>query len=341
MSFSQEKRTKMMMRVHFLLTHGKKVAEICKILKISKQTAYKYEKELTQKKLLEKTGTGYASPKTMHKLTIDVGGADEIEIWEEWVSEFFAAQAKNVKKILYYAFAEMFNNVISHSGSQTAEIEISEDFSSFGVKISDFGVGAFRKIQEEKGLKYLRQALLELVKGKCTTAPSEHSGEGIFFTSKLVDTFSLFANGLNYKVNSFAENDFLTEEAVRVNPGTIVFMEIEKATEREPAEIFAHYTEENDLTFSKTVVPVIYLINRKNNDTMTLVSRSQAKRLLEGADKFKAVVLDFAGISEIGQGFADEAFRVYQNLHPTVRIDYINANENIERMIRHVIGNKK
>jgi len=56
------------------------------------------------------------------------------------------------------------------------------------------------------------------------------------------------------------------------------------------------------------------------------ISRSQAKRLLMGLEKFKQVVLDFKGVSSVGQAFVDEVFRVFQNEHPDIAIQYFNAN---------------
>jgi hypothetical protein len=49
-----------------------------------------------------------------------------------------------------------------------------------------------------------------------------------------------------------------------------------------------------------------------------LVSRSQAKRLTMRFERFRHVILDFDGVSEIGQAFADEVFRVFQNAHPSI-----------------------
>ncbi len=33
-------------------------------------------------------------------------------------------------------------------------------------------------------------------------------------------------------------------------------------------------------------------------------------------ERFQTVVLDFTGVEEIGQDFADEVFRVFQRAHP-------------------------
>jgi hypothetical protein len=63
------------------------------------------------------------------------------------------------------------------------------------------------------------------------------------------------------------------------------------------------------------------------------VSRSQARRLVMGLEKFKHVVLDFKGISTVGQGFVDEVFRVFQSKYPKIKIEYTNANDNVRFMI--------
>jgi 23S rRNA pseudoU1915 N3-methylase RlmH len=67
-----------------------------------------------------------------------------------------------------------------------------------------------------------------------------------------------------------------------------------------------------------------------------LVSRSQAKRVLAGIDRFKVAALDFTGVDWIGQGFADEIFRVYQNAHPEIKILVEGANPEVKAMIQRV-----
>jgi hypothetical protein len=70
-----------------------------------------------------------------------------------------------------------------------------------------------------------------------------------------------------------------------------------------------------------------------------LVSRSQARRLLARVERFSEVELDFRSITEIGQAFADEIFRVWKREHPNVNIIQKNASEDVERMIRHAMAN--
>jgi len=65
------------------------------------------------------------------------------------------------------------------------------------------------------------------------------------------------------------------------------------------------------------------------------VSRSQARRIVTGLDKFGSIELDFEGIQTVGQGFADEIFRVWHLQHPSIRIIARNAGETVLFMIRH------
>ncbi len=64
-----------------------------------------------------------------------------------------------------------------------------------------------------------------------------------------------------------------------------------------------------------------------------LISRSEAKRLLHGLEKFREVVLDFTGVEMVGQGFADEVFRVWQREHPEVRLLPVHMSEPVAFMV--------
>ena len=83
-----------------------------------------------------------------------------------------------------------------------------------------------------------------------------------------------------------------------------------------------------DFDFSKTLVPM--KLARLGQEQ--LISRSQAKRLVARFDYFKTVTLDFEGIEEIGQAFADELFRVYRLAHPTIELEPINMTRQVEQM---------
>ena len=63
------------------------------------------------------------------------------------------------------------------------------------------------------------------------------------------------------------------------------------------------------------------------------ISRLQAKRVLQGAQKFFRVVLDFQGIPTVGQAFVDEVFRMFLSSHPDIDIASIHANQDVQFMI--------
>ena len=71
-----------------------------------------------------------------------------------------------------------------------------------------------------------------------------------------------------------------------------------------------------------------------------MVSRSLARRILSNIDKFKVVFLDFEIIETIGQGFADEIFRVFKNKHPEISVIPLNTNEEIDFMIKRATNTK-
>jgi hypothetical protein len=67
------------------------------------------------------------------------------------------------------------------------------------------------------------------------------------------------------------------------------------------------------------------------------ISRSEAKRLLHGLDRFQEVVLDFKGVKEVGQGFADEVFRVWPSTHPGVAIRPEQMATPVEFMVKRAL----
>ncbi len=66
------------------------------------------------------------------------------------------------------------------------------------------------------------------------------------------------------------------------------------------------------------------------------ISRSEAKRLLVNLDKFREVELDFKSVKQLGQGFADEVFRIFVEKNPQLIINTSNTNPAIQAMINHV-----
>ena len=68
------------------------------------------------------------------------------------------------------------------------------------------------------------------------------------------------------------------------------------------------------------------------------MSRSQARRLVSGLERFREVVLDFRGVELVGQGFADEVFRVWARQHPEVALIPTAMNEAVAFMVERAIA---
>ena len=92
---------------------------------------------------------------------------------------------------------------------------------------------------------------------------------------------------------------------------------------------------DEEIGFAKTIVAVA--LSADINDPH--ISRSQAKRLLMGLEKFKSIVLDFKGVPSVGPAFVDEIFRVFKNEHPNIKIHYFNQSKEVEIMIKRVRAN--
>ena len=262
-----------------------------------------------------------------------IEGTDEDTVWRKEVAPLLAPLPRGAREIWQYGFTEMLNNAIDHSSGTWVRIMVARTAVDVYIKLLDNGEGIFRKIARELRLDDERHAVLELAKGKLTTDPENHTGEGIFFTSRLFDEFNLLSRNVFFSHDSATREDWIQEtRAVSGGaefPGTLVVLELNNDTTRSTKQVFDEYTEDGDYGFSKTVVPVSLV--RYGDEA--LISRSQAKRLLARFDRFKKVILDFEGVEQIGQAFADEVFRVFAKAHPNVEIVPFNTNPDVDAMI--------
>jgi len=253
--------------------------------------------------------------------------AREHEILDADILPLISELPNNVQSIWSTAFTEMFNNIIDHSSAHSATVEFKKTAVYSEMTIHDNGVGIFKKIQAALKLPDERSAIVELSKGKFTTDPSRHSGEGVFFTSKMFDRFEIISSGLLFSGKPDTVPPKVRDE---FKDGTTVWMRLDNDSSRRPKDVYDKFTEE--FAFTKTAVP----IRLAQVGASGLVSRSQAKRILAGFDRFKVVSLDFEGVEWIGQGFADEIFRVYALAHPETKIMVQGANPAVQAMIDHV-----
>lgn len=258
-----------------------------------------------------------------------IPGLAEDIIWRDQVKAVLGNMPENVINIWHYGFTEMFNNAIDHSAGSEIIVRVKKTATSTEMLIDDNGVGIFKKIQTTLNLLDERHALLELSKGKLTTDPKRHSGEGIFFTSRVFDSYDILSGGVHFAHEFEDPEDWILERDQFEN-GTWVWMKLHNHTARSVKKIFDQYAPAGDnYGFNKTVVPV----NLARYGSDQLISRSQAKRLLARVELFKIVVFDFTNVDSVGQAFADEIFRVFAIQHPEVELMSIQANTEVKRMI--------
>jgi hypothetical protein len=253
---------------------------------------------------------------------------EEDVVWREDILPFLGQMPGNVVDIWRYGFTEMFNNAIDHSNAAHVSVQFTKTATATEICVYDNGVGIFKKIQSALGLLDERHAVLELSKGKLTTDPKNHTGEGIFFASRMFDQYRILASGVYFSHQHGDEMDWVLERQTP-GTGTAVFMRLNNHTARTTSKVYSQFQSGDDLGFTKTVVPV--RLAQYGDDK--LVSRSQAKRLLVRVDRFKTVLLDFAEVTSIGQAFADEIFRVFRNNHPEIELYAINASTDVQEIV--------
>jgi biotin operon repressor len=253
---------------------------------------------------------------------------EEDVVWDADIKPLVADLLDNVRDIWVYGFTEMLNNAIDHSAGSEVVIQVEKTAIDTEIIIGDDGEGIFKKIQKELHLHDERHAVLELAKGKLTTDPDRHSGQGIFFTSRMFDKFTILSGNVYFSHEFHQAEDWIFEHH-KSQSGTTVFMKLNNNTSRTSKQIFDNFSSGDDYAFTKTIVPV----RLAQYGAERLVSRSQAKRLLAGVDKFKVVIFDFSGVEAIGQAFADEVFRVFKKQHPDMQIMSLNTRTEVAQMI--------
>jgi len=255
----------------------------------------------------------------------------EDKVWREHLRPRLEGVPPNVLSICQYGFTEMVNNAIDHSQGTLLSISLKHTPAIIELGIADNGVGIFNKIQKALNLDDPLHAILELSKGKLTTDPGHHTGEGIFFTSRMFDDFRILSGNLFFNYVETA-GDWLLEDQKELLQGTLITLKISPHSTRTTQRVFNRYASGEDYGFTKTHVPVSLARYGDEN----LISRSQAKRLLTRFERFKEIILDFKGVDTIGQAFADEIFRVFQNQNPKIHLTPINTHDQIEKMISRV-----
>jgi len=322
-------------------------ADLARRLKTSRQAVHLHLKELVLGGRVVKTGMtrgavyalatdrSRSSAAVCFSKTYSLADLAEDEVFQEASRRIQLARAlpANVRDIVQFGFTEMLNNAIEHSRAATCNVEIRLDPYECRFIVRDPGIGLFHSIASRFGLPDENAAVGELLKGKVTTMAERHSGEGIFFTSRAGDAVH-FRSHRSELVFDGRTRDVVVKER-RFLRGTEVRFEISRRSRRRLEALFEEFAPADlDYRFEKTRV-LVKLFQRN------YVSRSEARRMLARLHKFRSVELDFRDVRSLGQGFADEVFRVYRLAHPEVEIRAVHVRAAVGPVIRHVIDNAK
>ena len=340
MSLSKEKReqAKLYLLEQIDARNPDYIAKTAANFGLTIQSVYRYLRELSENGTIEKVGKTWRLHKETYQVCIPT--ADLQRYGDLYLSNLFREYhidklPKNAVEIWDFCLGEMTNNVIDHSESEETLAILLYDQLNTSVILADDGVGLFKKIMEHFHLASLDEAVAALFLGKLTTDEQNHSGEGIFFTSRLMDRFAAVSDGKVFAHSNFedtihdldANNEYISW---RSWTGTIIEMSLSNSTSKIAREIFDEFADV-DGGFTRTTIALRHIFPG------TPVSRSQAKRLSQRFTDFEEVTLDYQDIDWIGQGFAHELYVVWQRSHPEVQLKSINANRDVERMIYHVL----
>lgn len=339
MKFDKEKKVSIVL--YLLEKISKKASNISKhvseTFNVNQNTIHKYINELVADNIIKRVKRGeYELVQNTYKYHLKRCNGDldsDTYAYNACLKEHIKDLPKNVQTIWQYTFSEMINNVMDHSEAEEVFVVICQDYLKTSVSILDNGIGIFEKIKCYFNLGSLDDAVCELFKGKLTTDSANHSGEGIFFSSKIMDDFLIVSSKKIFTNNKYDEIQVI-DLMTRMVEGTAVYMSVSNYTHKQTYEIFDLYSNVEG-GFSKTTIPL------KNIFDTSPVSRSQARRVCNRLDKFEEVILDFDSLDWMGQGFAHQIFVIFSKEHPEIKLIPINMNEAITKMYNHVIYESK
>ncbi len=241
-----------------------------------------------------------------------------------------------VRRMAQHAFTELLNNAVDHSGGTLVTVSMRQTATQVQLRVADDGCGLFDRLADSFELYDPPLAMLELSKGKLSSSADRHSGHGLFFTSRLADVFDLHANASAFQSCAWDSRPWRARQPTQ-REGTAVYLAILLDTRRTlDAVLLAHSQDNAGYDFSRTRVPLHLIGGGSARNDGVLASRADARRAALRLQSFRQAELDFAGIGEVGHGFADELFRVIARANPQVQLQALHMNARVAAMINSV-----
>lgn len=305
--------------------------ELARAARVTRQAAHRQLRQLVAAGTLVREGGGrgarYLPPRQRATCTFPLVATDEHAVYRASVAALPALGVLPLaaRELVEHALVELAANALEHSSG--TELRVTAELGSGRARLTveDDGVGAFERVRRALGLESCLDAVLALEKGPVRCDPLRHRGEALWFVRNTADRFELEANQLSTWTDTRRGEAGVL--AAKQRPGTRVVVEIAVDTTRRVRDALERVTLEHAFARTKLALRLFSLGPR-------LVSRVEARRVLDGLEGMSEVVLDFAGVEWVSQSFADEAFRVWARAHPKTKLVPANANDDVAFVIR-------
>ncbi len=249
--------------------------DVVAALGISPATSQRLLAALVTAGVLERRGQGRSVHYRLRQVRrrFKLRGLEETTAWRTVADDIGRVRPLDEagRHSLEYAAAEVINNAIDHSAGRTVEVSVA--FESAGatvVTVRDDGVGVFARLQTDFGFPSAHDAIVQLEKGRLTSDPSNHSGEGLFFSSKAVSQFRLESQGTAWIVDNIVGDTAIGASPVK--KGTQVVLTVVRGRTPKLADVFAAYTDADTLEFTRTRSTI-----KLAGFGKSLISRSEAQ----------------------------------------------------------------
>ena len=256
-----------------------------------------------------------------------LAGLQEDLPWRQDFAPFFTLPP-TVQRMAQHAFTELLNNAVDHSGGTQVTVSLRQTPLQLQLLVSDDGCGLFERVAQSFAIADPQLAMLELSKGKLTSAPDRHSGRGLFFSARLADVFDIHANAAAFQRRSWEPRSWRSGRPA-ARQGTSIYLAIQLDTPRTLDAVLRAHSVEGDYHVDRTDVPLHLL----GGEARTLASRADARRVAARLGGFRRAELNFDGVDDIGHGFADELFRVFQRSHPGLELVPTGMNAGVHAMV--------
>lgn len=264
-----------------------------------------------------------------------LAGLQEDQPWRRDFAPCFALPAE-VERMAQHAFTELVNNAVEHSGGTQLTVSMRQTPLQLQLLVSDDGCGLFAHIERHFAIDEPALAMLELAKGKLTSAPARHCGHGLHVTARLADVFDVHANAAGFQRRAWRPGEWHAARhppALAARAGTSIYAAIALDTTRTLAAVLhAASLDGATFAFETTRVPLGLLAAGGK----LLASRADARRASARLAHFRRAELDFGTIDAIGHGFADELLRVFAHAHPEVALVPVGAGPQVAQMLEAV-----